>query len=510
MNPPLRHVLVTLAFAALVLPGQTHAQAAAPSCKYIELAAVPLRYTGPNLEITMRGSINGTPALMLVDTGSWDTVLTRTGTDSRKLSLRSTGQHASGIGGIVRIYQARVTEFTAGGASSGKGFMPVLTDFGFVPSYDAIVGAPFLLQADLEISLAAKQLKFFKPYGCEDSFLAYWDPAAIVIPFDAGFGEHRNPHFTVSVNGRKMTAMIDTGAASTSITLGAAKRTGLKLDDPGVTRGQDAIGVGERKVARWRTVFDSFQIGEETVRNAEIGVVDREGDIDMLLGADFLRAHRVLIAMSQQKIYLSYVGGEPFGQRRKLEPWVVAEAEADNPDAQLLLARLYTQGQLVAKDPALGASWLEKSVRGGNPDASIASGRQKLVQGFPEEAATRLRAGLDRLPSHRFAALWLYLARVRSKQPELASSELAASLAGSDDNDWPRPIAHFYLGKIDKGALLEAAGAEAALAQARTCLSLASMREWYLAHGDQQAAAALSPQGKAQCARPAALSAAGG
>ena len=55
----------------------------------------------------------------------------------------------------------RVNEFSAGGASAGKGFMPVLTDFGYVPSYDAIVGAPFLLQADLEISLATKQLKFF-------------------------------------------------------------------------------------------------------------------------------------------------------------------------------------------------------------------------------------------------------------------------------------------------------------------------------------------------------------
>jgi hypothetical protein len=32
----------------------------------------------------------------------------------------------------------------------------------------------------------------------------------------------------------------------------------------------------------------------------------------MLLGADFLRSHRVLVAQSQQKIYLSYVGGTVF------------------------------------------------------------------------------------------------------------------------------------------------------------------------------------------------------
>ena len=32
----------------------------------------------------------------------------------------------------------------------------------------------------------------------------------------------------------------------------------------------------------------------------------------MLLGADFLRAHRVLIAHSQRKIYFTYAGGTVF------------------------------------------------------------------------------------------------------------------------------------------------------------------------------------------------------
>jgi hypothetical protein len=32
----------------------------------------------------------------------------------------------------------------------------------------------------------------------------------------------------------------------------------------------------------------------------------------MLLGADFLRAHRLLVAHSQQKIYFTYAGGPVF------------------------------------------------------------------------------------------------------------------------------------------------------------------------------------------------------
>ncbi|WP_231647707.1 retropepsin-like aspartic protease family protein, partial [Staphylococcus haemolyticus] len=151
-----------------------------------------------------------------------------------------------------------------------------------------------------------------------------------------------------------MTAMIDTGAATSSVTLRAAKRAGLQLDAPGVTRAGVAYGVGERRAPKWRTNFASFEIGEETVRNAEIAVVDYESDVDVLLGNDFLRSHRVLFAMSQKKLYLSYLGGEPFGQRRTLEPWVVAEADAGNADAQMALANLYLQGKLVAKDAARG------------------------------------------------------------------------------------------------------------------------------------------------------------
>jgi hypothetical protein len=36
------------------------------------------------------------------------------------------------------------------------------------------------------------------------------------------------------------------------------------------------------------------------------------GRVDVVLGADFLRAHRILFAMSQHRLYMSYLGGDPF------------------------------------------------------------------------------------------------------------------------------------------------------------------------------------------------------
>ena len=493
-------IIAAFALCGACLPAIAAEQADAPKCHYVRIAELPLRYSGPSLEITAEGSINGSRATMLVDTGAYGTVLTSTGSERRKLALRATRSEARGIGGTAQVYETRVEELAVGPARSGATWLQVLTDFGVPPSYDAIVGAPFLLQADMELSLATKKLRFFRPSKCADSFLGYWDPAAIEIPFERSSERDPNPQFTVLINGMKMRAVIDTGASITIIGMRAAERLGLKLGAPGVTRLSDAVGVGTGRVARWSTMFDTFQIGDEIVRNAQVGVIAWDDDrVDVLLGADFLRAHRVLFAMSQRKIYLSYVGGQPFGRGRRVEPWLQAEAEAGNTDAQFMLARMYTNGQAGAEDPALAASWLEKAAGGGNPHANLITGRSLLLQGFAEAGAARIRYALDKLPSDRAAALWLYIARVLGKQAELAKSELAASFARNVDNAWPGPVADFYLGKITAEALLKRAGADAGTARERRCEALHAMSEWHGAHGERERAAALDAQARSQC-----------
>ena len=501
MTSPLLPIFAALALCGILLPAVAQVHDAAPKCRYIDIGSLPLRYTGPNLELTTEGSINGAPATMLVDTGAFDTLLTRNAAERRKLPMRATRRIARGIGGEAAIHEALVADLSVGPTASGGAWLSVLGDFGFVPDYDALVGAPFLLQADLEISLASKSLRFFRPSNCDGQFLAYWEENAMEIPFAAPRG-HRgpNPPFFVHVNGKRMRAMIDTGASATVIGRAAAERAGLKLDAPGVTRLSDIAGIGRDRVARWNTVFDTFQIAQETVRNAHIGVVDWDDDIDILLGADFLRSHRVLIAMSQRKIYLSYLGGAPFGQRSKLEPWIVAEAEAGNHDAQMLAAHMVSQGEGRPQDVARAADWIEKAALGGNPLAAMYTGHALVAQGFLEQGIVRLRHAAAKLPAHGRAARWLYLARVRNKQVDLARSELTAHLARQADQAWPRPVAEFYLGRITAETLLAQASGGGKRGPAHSCEALLDMANWHGAHGESAQEAALTARHAAQCA----------
>lgn len=497
MKPTLPRILAPLLLALFLPPAQA---AEAPRCRYAAVATLPLHYTGPGLQVTTEGVINGTPATMLVDTGAYDSFLTRTGTERRGMKISNLGRVAQGVGGYSSIYQTRIKEFVAGPARSERGHMRVLSDFGNPPSFDAILGAPFLLQTDLEISLATKEIKFFQPVNCGDTHLAYWDADALVIPFDTSFESTPNPNFTVLVNGVKMRAIIDTGAAATTISLAAAKRAGLKLDTPGVEQAGHVVGVGDDKVAYWHTRFKTFAIGEEVIQNADIGVIDGKGsDVDILLGDDFLRSHRVLLAMSQRKLYFSYAGGQPFEQGRKLASWIQAEADAGNGDAQMRLANMYGRGDGVKRDAAAARTWLEKAAASGNGHANLYSGRALLQEGRALDAAPRLGLALDKLPANRDAALWLYLARLRSNQADLGRSELATAFERSEDGEWPAPLAAFYLGKSSAEQVLKQAGQDRELAPKRRCAAIASMSELYEARGDSAGVQAMAVARKQHC-----------
>jgi hypothetical protein len=493
-----------LLLSGALLCAAAHAGDTPPHCQFVQIAELPLHYTGPGLQVTTDGTINDVSGPMLVDTGSFESMLTRTGTERRDLSLSITGRHAIGVGGYSRLYNTRLSEFSVGPAKSGRGWFWVVGDTGDAPAFDAIVGAPFLLQADMELSLAEKKMRFFRGLNCTKAFLGYWQGDIYEIPFVHHVDNSPNPHFAVEVNGKELEAMIDSGAHVTAITANAARSIGLKLDAPGVTRAGYVVGIGTDRAQRWRTTVD-LKIGAESVKNADIGVLGADGPsgIDVILGDDFLRAHRVLFAMSQHKLYISYVGGEPFKQRTVLEPWLVQEAESGNPDAQLALASVYGNGSGVPADPVAAESWLHKAAASGNPRASLQLGRTDMTHRRFDDAARHLRAALDQMPAERTGALWLYLARVHLGQQDLGKQELAKAFASTGREEWPRPIAEFFIGQIDEAALLKAAADESALAKARTCTATGYMAELYGARGDKDKAESATANWRAQCRPPA-------
>jgi len=162
--------------------------------------------------------------------------------------------------------------------------------------------------------------------------------------------------FHVKLNGKEITAILDSGAPFSSLTRASALRIGIPSEKqagadvwlPGmqaadllsltnmsyglgtpVRPGPDIAG-GQLEppfttAALRQTLadFGSLQLDEEIIKPARFRIVptpktrpetgSRIGqqyfDYDMVFGVDFLLAHHVLIANSQNKIYFSYSGG---------------------------------------------------------------------------------------------------------------------------------------------------------------------------------------------------------
>ncbi|MCS0583505.1 retroviral-like aspartic protease family protein [Massilia pinisoli] len=494
------HRLAPLLFC--LMSGLAHAAGVASECTYTDVGSLPLRYVGESLVPAVAGSINGLPSVMLVDTGSSQTSLTMNGATRRDLPLFLTGVWVEGIGGGALLYRTRVKEFSLGPAhNNDRTELTVIGSTSFTPAFDAILGAPFLLQMDLEFDLRNKRMTFFRAHDCSKTALLLWQEPTIMLPFDRSDDPSPNPHFTVVVNGKEMDAVIDSGAHRSVMTLKAAKRAGIDVNGPGAVRLGDVGGIGTTRAPHWIAPVRKVQFGDETIQNVEIGVIDPQGanDFDLLLGQDFLRAHRVLFAMSQEKLYIAYLGGDVFTRGTGLEPWMRAEADHGNPDAQYALAMMYEDGDGVTADLEQARAWLDKAAAGGQPNAGMLLGRQQMLDGHLDTAIAQLRGALDQLPADRIGPLWLYLARVRHGEAALAQTELAAARKRQREDGWPVPIAEFYLGRIGAARLLEEARKDEKRAHDRTCMAQSYMAEWYEARGDKAEAATLQAAVQANC-----------
>src|SRR5262249_4297686 len=153
-----------------------------------------------------------------------------------------------------------------------------------------LLGQNLLRIADIEYDLANGVVRLMRPQDCRKSPLAYWatsepfsvmdiDWATPAVPFTAGIA---------LLNGVKIHVLLDTGAATSVLSLRAAARAGIKPDDPRAVASGFSWGTGRRLVKTWVAPFDSFKIGNEEIRHTKL----RIGDLgvtngDMLIGADF-------------------------------------------------------------------------------------------------------------------------------------------------------------------------------------------------------------------------------
>ena len=329
-------VAFCLVLFSLVLSGAAQAEStenSAAKCRYTNFATFPVKFV--NGFVSIDGGMNGNATAMMIDSGSQHTLITRQAAEKLGLALSHSNAYGLGTGGESRSYTTLLDDFSFGKLAWHRVHLGVIWDLDQSLNYGALVGADILFRQDVEISMANRQIKFFEPSACDQSFLAYWDENASNTAMQAMAPNDLRQAVTVEVNGQKVRAVIDSGAFASIIDLAAAARAGITTQSSGVAAAGSGSGVGKHRSQIWLAPFESFAIGDETISHPTIRIMDMYGAArsdsnhiaatntmlhdqpEMLLGADFLRSHRLLFAVSQKRLYFSYLGGQVFGTSNK-------------------------------------------------------------------------------------------------------------------------------------------------------------------------------------------------
>ncbi len=270
------------------------------------------------LRPTITAKINDADAQFLLDSGAWYSMISSA--TMAQFSLRDSpapfGLRVRGIGGSTATSVATVKQFTfagipihnveflVGGSEMGGGVVGLL-------------GQNFLERWDVEYDLAKGVVRILKAADCKHTNLAYWVASDQTMSMmDIAYTTPQKPHATGTayINGTKITAMFDSGASTSMLSLKAAARAGVKPDMRGVVDAGYSNGIGRGMVKSYLAPFASFKIGDnEEVKNTRLRIADidiEEGD--MLIGADFFLSHHILISNSQHRVYFTYNGGPVF------------------------------------------------------------------------------------------------------------------------------------------------------------------------------------------------------
>ncbi|MEP7328234.1 MAG: retroviral-like aspartic protease family protein [Betaproteobacteria bacterium] len=305
------------------------ASAQAGKCKFVLIVDWQVRMV--RNQIVVDGAISGQKIGIVLDTGAQSSLILRSSAARLGLSTKEVrGRRMIGVGGESQIEIATVDDFKLGEVSTKDMQLYVSGEREFTDGTDVLLGENFLRNFDVEFDLKNHAVRLYQARDCEGVTLAYWTKE-VVGEVEIKPVEELRPviSFKVHVNDRPFDAILDSGASTSVFSQDDAASLGVTPETPGVVAGAPARGLGAKAVSMWTGTFKSFAIGNEDIPDIRIRFADLFKDATyaetgsritrrsahaqpMLLGADFLLAHRMLVAHSQRKLYFTYAGGPVF------------------------------------------------------------------------------------------------------------------------------------------------------------------------------------------------------
>lgn len=266
--------------------------------------AIPVEMQG-NIPL-MRATVKGVPATFVLDTGAVSVVLTEPalrrfglGTDARTINV------VSGVGGTARTFAGHLEDFRIGDLDVPDHKVSVLPPTAGISTtgIDGLFGVSVLSIFEIELDLPRRLVTLYAGRLCPDTLAPPWVAQARVL--DASRSERGRFIVPIVLDGKVLTALLDTGASRTVVATDVALALGITPEtlarDPQATMS----GAGPQTAAAAIHRFGEINVAGQRFANPTLYVSTRaEPGLDMILGADYLANRRLWLSYARRRVFI--------------------------------------------------------------------------------------------------------------------------------------------------------------------------------------------------------------
>jgi len=295
---------------------------AADSCSkpLVRVATLPFAEDRGTGRFTIPVQLAGVEKQFLFDTGGFFTQVSPATADELKLRRRQSNIELYGVNGAKSREMVTLSTFAVGPVHGSNYDIPVGTD-----NEIAGIFTPVGFTAmDFDVDFAGRKLSLFSSDHC-DGKVIYWPfKAFAVVPVTVREDNHLT--IPVTVDGHQMTAVIDTGASTSTLRLDMAKYVfGLKPDSDDM-KVVGHLG-GDETAPIYQHHFQTMSFEGISVNNPHIliltDIVNKNADHgaqtgslikrvsddltlpEVIVGMDVLRKLHMYIAFHERRVYLT-------------------------------------------------------------------------------------------------------------------------------------------------------------------------------------------------------------
>jgi predicted aspartyl protease len=303
-------------FAAFTIAGLTasfvataQAEDAAPpkTCAMYAYAELPLD-TQMDGRITIPITVNGTQRHFMVDTGAAMSAISATTANALSLHQRKLAGGMQLFGGRIMNSLATADTLAVGKLQATKFPMIVIPSDGTPTDSDGLLGADVLSAYDIDIDYAAGQFRLFKPNSCPNP--VYWTRTAGYARVPITISEQRHIMVDVLLDGKNVTALADTGAETSSMSVEFAKALFHLADNDPRLKARGAISInGNPPAPIYSYPFATLTFEGVQVTLPDIVLLPKaymgKDMPELLMGASILRQLHLYVSYKDNLLYVT-------------------------------------------------------------------------------------------------------------------------------------------------------------------------------------------------------------